>query len=84
VNDLYYPAWHVRINGKESNIIRGFTSLRAIPVASGLSTVELFYEDPAFEAGWKVSLATILLSLLVILIGKNEESRTFIRDPSLK
>jgi hypothetical protein len=73
VNDLYYPAWRASVDGRDTKILRGFTSLRAVPIPSGLHHIEMHYNDPAFAAGWKISIVTIALSLLALLIGRNKK-----------
>jgi hypothetical protein len=33
----------------------------------------MHYNDPAFAAGWKISIVTIGVSLLALLIGRNKK-----------
>jgi uncharacterized membrane protein YfhO len=73
VNDLYYPAWKAMVDGRDTKIFRGFTSLRAVPVPTGVHRIEMRYDDAAFAAGWKITLGTIALSLLALLIGRNKK-----------
>ncbi len=70
VNDLYYPAWRATVDGKDTKILRAFTSLRAIPVSAGIHSVVLCYDSAAFDIGWKITLGTALLSLLALLMGR--------------
>ena len=74
VNDLYYPAWKATVDGRDTKILRGFTSLRAIPVLAGLHHIELQYDDTAFDLGWKITMATLALSLLVLGLGPKQKS----------
>ncbi|HET6400197.1 MAG TPA: hypothetical protein VFH95_02265 [Candidatus Kapabacteria bacterium] len=74
VNGLYYPAWKATVDGKETNILRAFTNLRGIPLGAGIHTVELRYDSSAFNLGWKITLGTLALSLLVLFIGKSRKT----------
>ena len=73
VNDLYYPAWKATMDGKKAEVMRAFSSLRAITVPAGIHTVELHYDDDAFNWGWKISLATLLASLVIISIPRKQK-----------
>ncbi len=74
VNDLFYPAWRATVDRKETKILRGFTSLRAIPLSAGIHTVELRYDDAAFNLGWKITLGTLAISILALFIGKKQKN----------
>jgi hypothetical protein len=74
VNDLYYPAWHATVDGKETKILRGFTSLRAVPVSAGMHTVEMYYDDSAFDLGWKITLGTLAISLFALFMGRKQKN----------
>ncbi len=74
VNDLYYPAWRATVDGKDTKIIRAFTSLRAVPISAGIHTVEMQYDDPAFNWGWKITLGTLAISLFALCIGKKQKN----------
>ena len=72
VNDLYYPAWQASVDGKITNIIRAFSSLRAIPLPPGKHRVELEYRSTAFELGWKITLATLISSICALIFGSRK------------
>ena len=74
VNDLYYPAWKAFVDGKETKILRAFTSLRGIPVSPGQHEIELRYDSNAFNMGWKITLGTLALSLLALFMGRKQKS----------
>ena len=62
-SEVYYPAWHAYIDGKETKLYRAFTSLRAVEVPKGDHTIILKYESDAFKTGSMLTLATLGLSL---------------------
>ncbi len=65
-SEVYYPAWHAYIDGKETKLYRAFTSLRAVEVPKGEHTVVLKYESDAFKTGSMLTLATLGLSLAAL------------------
>ena len=65
-SEVYYPAWHAYIDGKETKLYRAFTSLRAVEVPKGDHTIVLKYESDAFKTGSMVTLATLGLSLAAL------------------
>ncbi|MEP7235486.1 MAG: YfhO family protein [Ignavibacteriota bacterium] len=65
-SEVYYPAWHAYIDGKETKLYRAFTSLRAVEVPKGEHTVILKYESDAFKTGSMVTLATLGLSVAAL------------------
>ena len=50
-SEVYYPAWHAYIDGKDTKLYRAFTSLRAVEVPKGDHTILLKYESDAFKTG---------------------------------
>ena len=65
-SEVYYPAWHAYLDGKETKLYRAFTSLRAVEVPKGDHTIVLKYESDAFKTGSMVTLATLGLSLAAL------------------
>jgi hypothetical protein len=74
VNDLYYPAWRAAVDGKDTKILRAFTSLRAIPITAGTHVVELRYESATFDLGWKITLGTLAFSIIALFIPKKQKN----------
>jgi len=65
-SEVYYPAWHAYIDGKETKLYRAFTSLRAVEVPKGEHTIILKYESDAFKTGSMMTLATLGISLAAL------------------
>jgi len=76
VNDLFYPAWRATVDGKATKIIRAFTGGRAVPVTAGIHDVEMHYDSAAFDLGWKITLGTLTISVLVLIIGWKQQGNT--------
>jgi hypothetical protein len=62
-SEVYYPAWHAYIDGKETKLYRAFTSLRAVEVPKGEHTIVLKYESDAFKTGSLMTIITLGISL---------------------
>jgi hypothetical protein len=65
-SEVYYPAWHAYIDGKETKLYRAFTSLRAVEMPIGEHTVMLKYESDAFKTGSRLTIATLGISLITL------------------
>ncbi len=75
-SEIYYPAWHAYLDGKEVKLYRAFTALRAVEVPKGDHTVVLKYESAAFHTGSLITLITLgatVLGLVFCSLGKKRE-----------
>jgi hypothetical protein len=45
VADNWFPAWHARVDGVDTPILRAYHTLRAVPLGPGEHTVEMYYES---------------------------------------
>jgi len=61
LSDLFYPGWHVRVNGKEAEVVRVFGVLRGVLIGDGRSDVEFYYRPASFYAGIIISGVTVLI-----------------------
>ena len=84
VNDLYYPAWKATVDEKRAEVLRAFTSLRAIPVEAGVHRIVLRYDSDTFNTGRAITLTTIALSLLALVVGRKKKSLDLRQGSSLK
>jgi uncharacterized membrane protein YfhO len=73
-SEVYYPAWHAYIDGKETKLYRAFTALRAVEVPSGDHIVELRYESSAFKNGSYITLTTLIASVLGLVLVSRKRS----------
>jgi hypothetical protein len=79
LGDQYMPGWKAYDNGKLTPILQANFLQRAIRVGPGEHEVHFVYEPPGFALGWKLSLLSGLLGLLIFLWGWR--SRNSIRLP---
>ena len=59
--DNWYPAWKAVVRGEEAPVLRANHSLRAVPVPSGESEVELFFDAGTLRGPFLISLASLAL-----------------------
>ena len=57
--------WRVEVDGEPAQIQLVGECMVAVPLDEGVHRVELFYENPAFSLGWKISLMCALLLLVL-------------------
>jgi hypothetical protein len=59
VADNWFPAWRARVDGVDTPVLRAYHTLRAVPVAPGEHTVEMYYQSQA--VGRSLWLSVLLL-----------------------
>jgi hypothetical protein len=59
LNDVQYPGWKARVDGREAPIERVDYLFRGVRVGPGSHTIEMTYEPLSFKAGWIVSLVSL-------------------------
>lgn len=64
VADNWFPAWRATVDGAATEVMRAYHTLRAVPVPSGTSTVEMWYESRVLNRSRTVSFV-VLLGLIV-------------------
>ncbi len=74
-SEIYYPSWHVYIDGKETKLYRAFTALRAVEVPKGTHTVILKYESSAFHSGSLITLITLGATVLGLVFASIKKGR---------
>jgi hypothetical protein len=68
-SEIYYPkGWKVFVDGKEAPYFRADYVLRAMKIPAGEHTVEFKFKPKSYYLGEKISLASSLL-LILLLIG---------------
>ncbi len=67
LSDLYHPFWHVRVDGKETEIIPAFYIFRGVKVQQGKHVIDFYCKIPYFTISIIGSILIALLSVLVAI-----------------
>jgi len=76
-SEIYYPGWHLFIDGKKENILIANYAFRSAFLKAGIHNVVFVYRPYSFLIGMIVSLFTFvsLLSLFLIIYLKNKKGK---------
>ena len=67
-SEIYYPkGWNVYIDGKKSSYFSANYVLRAMSVPAGEHTIEFKFEPNSYYVGEKISMASSILLILLLL-----------------
>jgi hypothetical protein len=66
LGDNYYPAWHARVDGRETPVLRADVTFRAVPVPAGEHEILFRYHSPVLARSMTVSLVASFLVLALI------------------
>ncbi|MCJ7627646.1 MAG: hypothetical protein MUO50_04565, partial [Longimicrobiales bacterium] len=64
----WYPAWKAEVGGVEAPVLRANHTLRAVPVPSGESEVEIFFDSGTLLGPFLITLASLALVFGVLFI----------------
>jgi hypothetical protein len=79
-SEIYYPVgWEANINGSPAEILRANFILRAMQVPAGKHKIEFHFKPKAYYTGNKVTFASSVLLLLVILGAIGFSLKRFIK-----
>jgi Bacterial membrane protein YfhO len=63
LNDLWFPNWQVKVDGKPVELLRVNFAFRGAKVPAGKHTVLFEYHSPWLKTGWLISLGCLVLLL---------------------
>ena len=77
--------WHAYVDGKEVDIVAFGDAMIGIPLTQGLHTVTFRYENPAFDLGWKISLACLsaFATISFFVYRSRKENGKFLKESKL-
>jgi hypothetical protein len=69
-SEIYYPkGWNATIDGKPTEYFRANYLLRAMLIPAGEHTIEFSFEPKSYYTGEKISYASSLIFLILLLAG---------------
>jgi hypothetical protein len=69
VSENYYPGWKATADGRAATTGRADLSLIGVELPAGARQVDLTFSSHPYEAGRAVTIASVLLSLLILGAG---------------
>lgn len=64
----YYPGpWKASVDGVGADLLPVNTAFCALPLGPGLHRVRVYYDDPLLALAWRLELAGLLLTLVLLL-----------------
>jgi uncharacterized membrane protein YfhO len=67
VSENYFPGWSALVDGKPAPVVRADFNLMAVALPAGATSVQLRFDDRAYEKGKTLTL--IALAVAVVLWG---------------
>lgn len=74
LSDAWYPGWNVRVDGKNTPVLRANVLFRAVEVPAGTHQVLIQYQPLSFYLGFTGTLVTILCLLFAFWISRRRRS----------
>jgi hypothetical protein len=69
-SEIFYPeGWQAKIDGKPAQILRANYTLRALLIPAGSHSIEMKFEPRSYLTGQKISKASSVLIVLLVLAG---------------
>jgi hypothetical protein len=69
VSDNYFPGWRATADGKPALVARANYNLIGVALPAGARSIQLRFEDAAYEKGKRLTLIAILAALVLLGIG---------------
>ena len=67
LTDNYYSGWKAKIDGQKAEILRPYSTFRAVEVGLGEHQVEFYYDSDIFKLGASLTLLGILALFVIVL-----------------
>ncbi len=68
VAENWYPDWHATVDGAAVPVVRGDWALITVPIPAGARKVELSFQSPGYALGRDISVASVGLTLALVLL----------------
>lgn len=68
VSETWYPDWQAAVDGKAAPVLRGDNALITVALPPGAREVVLGFQDPQYGKGRLITIASLLLTLALVVI----------------
>jgi hypothetical protein len=69
VSENYFPGWQATADGKPAPVARTDYNLIGIALPAGARSIQLRFEDAAYQKGKRLTLVAILLAVVLLAVG---------------
>lgn len=73
LSEIYYPAWKVKINGENAELLNANYALRAVAIKKGEHIIEMRYDSDSYKLGMWITLLTLILSVVGVILLRKEK-----------
>ena len=74
----YYPDWKVEIDGVKTEVVRTNLAFMGVVIPPGRHLVRFYYTPTAFTAGLIISLASLGISVFLIIFGDKVKNNRWV------
>ena len=75
VSENYFPGWSALVDGRPAPVVRADFNLMAVALPAGAKSVQLRFDDPAYEKGKTLTLVAIALAIALWGVGLAVDKR---------
>jgi hypothetical protein len=80
VSENYSPGWTAVVDGRSALIDRAEYNLIGVQLPANAKTIELLFDDPAYERGKIITLVALLAAVALLAYGVVSMSRREVRE----
>ena len=73
-SEFYYPGWHVKVDGKKSELLEVNYAFRGVYLSKGIHEVEFYYMPNSLILGCIVFILACVVAGICIIYGKGEKN----------
>ena len=66
LSENFHKFWKAEVNGKPAKVLRAFSTLQAVEIPEGKSSIRFYYQSPFVDMSVKLFLVSLILALLSI------------------
>ena len=70
LTDNFYNSWKVKVDGEPAEILRSYSTFRAVKVSPGQHEIEFYYESNIFK--WGIILSLVGVFILIVVSYKKD------------
>jgi hypothetical protein len=80
VSDNYFPGWRATADGKQATVMRTNFNLVGVALPAGTRSVQLRFDDPAYQKGKLITILAVIAAFLLwglgTVVDRRQSART--------